>query len=112
MFRATTPKHSFIFDVDPDETFQEILITYGQNNKKVLEKHKTDLSFSETVLPDGTTEYVASLKLTQEETKRFFPQNGNKVAIQVRVLTTDGDVVAFDKFSLDLQDVLNDEVLK
>lgn len=112
VFRATTPKHSFIFDVDPDGTFKEILITYGQKDTIVLEKHKSDLSFSESVLPDQTTEYTASLKLTQEETNQFSRKNGDKVAIQVRVLTTDGDVVAFDKFILDLKDVLNDEVLQ
>lgn len=30
MYRATTPTHSFIFDIDPDETFRTILITYAQ----------------------------------------------------------------------------------
>ena len=112
MFRATTPKHSFIFDVDPDETFQEILISYGQKDKIVLEKRKADLTFSEQTLPDGTVEHIATVKLTQEETKCFCLMNGNKIAIQVRVLTTDGDVVAFDKFTLELKDVLNDEVLR
>ena len=112
MFRATTPKHSFIFDVDPEVTFKEILITYAQNGRKIVEKRKGDLEFDQSVNPDGTIEYIASVKLTQCETKQFIPSGGQKVAIQVRVLTYDGDAVAFEKFSIDLQDVLNDEVLK
>ena len=48
MYRATTPTHSFIFDIDPDETFRTILITYAQEGDIVLEKGKSDLTFSTT----------------------------------------------------------------
>ena len=37
MYRATTPKHIFYFNVDPNETFEEILITYSQAGKIILE---------------------------------------------------------------------------
>ena len=67
MIRATTPKHSFTFDVNPEETFSEILITYAQNGKIVLEKHKSDLTFEACDCFGGKPVYTAFVKLTQEE---------------------------------------------
>lgn len=112
MFRATTPKHTFLFDVDPDATFKEILITYAQNGQVILDKRKADMTFTEGTDIDGNTTYLASVQLTQQETNLFKTKNGPKVTVQVRVLTTDDEVFAFDKMTVSLQDVLNDEVLE
>ena len=71
MIRATTPKHSFIFDIDPEENFKKILITYSQNGNVIFEKTKEDLTFEQGVSCVGETEYIASFRLTQEETKMF-----------------------------------------
>lgn len=109
MYRATTPKHTFIFDVDPNETFKTILITYGQDNTIILEKDKSDLSFTETTDCKGKTVYEASLRLSQEETNFFNPNK--TVSVQVRVLTYNDEALASDKITVSVKDVLNDEVL-
>lgn len=109
MYRATTPKHTFIFDVNPDETFKTILITYAQDNLIILEKYKEDLTVIETTDCKGKTVYEASLRLTQSETNYF---NANQtVSVQVRALTYDDEAVASEKKTISVKDVLNDEVL-
>ena len=111
MIRATTPKHSFIFTVDPSE-FDKILITYKQGGNIVLEKTEADLTFEEQENPcSGETEYVAWYRLSQEETKLFSPTGGTNCQVQVRVLTNEGEALASDKKTISVQDVLNDEVL-
>lgn len=111
MIRATTPKHSFIFEQDPS-LFSRILITYVQGDTIVLEKEKSDLTIEQKTNPKcGAIEWVAWLRLTQEETKKFKATPGAQVKIQVRVLTNEGEALASDKKSISVQDVLNDEVL-
>ena len=104
MYRATTPTHSFTFDVDPETTFKTILITYAQKDKIIFEKGKSDLSFSE-----ANGGYVATLTLTQEETNMF--KAGDAITVQVRALTYDGEAIAFDKLTMKVSIVLNDKVL-
>lgn len=111
MIRATTPKHMFTFDVDPEETFSEILITYAQNGEIVLEKHKSDLTFESCDCFGGKTVYTASIKLTQEETNLFSANPKGIVNIQVRAITENGDAIASDIMQISVQNVLNDEVL-
>ena len=105
MYRATTPRHTFVFNVNPEETFQTILITYAQDNEIVLEKGKEDLTFTAS----GESEFEATLTLTQEETKLF--SNKSSVKVQVRVLTNNGEAAASTKMTIPVNDVLNDEVL-
>lgn len=102
MYRATTPTFNFTFDVDPDATFTEILVTFKQGNNILINKNKSDLTFKE----DGVT---ASFTLTQEETNKFDPRKF--VSIQVRALTTDNEAVAFKIIKTTVFDVLNDMVL-
>lgn len=104
MFRATTPLHKFTFEQDPN-LFEEILITYAQNGKIVLEKRKADLSFSAG--EDGG--YLATVMLTQDETKLF---HRGLVNIQVRALTANDEALSSDILSIPVKDVLNDEVLE
>ena len=47
MKRSTTPKQSFFFEENPNTAYEEILITYWQGGKAVLEKTKEDLTFQE-----------------------------------------------------------------
>lgn len=110
MIRATTPKHTFIFDEDPT-LYSRILITYVQNDKVVMEKNKEDLTFETVTTPCETTEYHAWYRLTQDETKMFDATPGRQIKIQVRVLTPAGEALASDKKTINVQDVLNDEVL-
>lgn len=120
MYRATTPTHTFIFDVDPEETFKTILISYAQKGEVVVEKGKEDLTVVRKQEADGSYVWEASLQLTQQETKLFDASqlycSGNMptpkvVEIQIRALTYENEAVAFDKMTVLLQDVLNDEVL-
>lgn len=109
MYRATTPTHSFIFDIDPDATFKTILITYAQDSDIVIEKGKSDLTFSTTTDRSGKTLYVASLRLTQEESNLF--DADRNVVVQIRALTYNNEAVAFNKITVAVRNVLNDEVL-
>lgn len=115
MFRATTPTHKFCFGTINPGLFKEILLTYAQNDKTVLEKKKQDLVITseEVSINDETqTHYHATIKLTQEETKAFKIQNGQTITVQIRAIDNDGNVAASNKMKVSLQDVLNDEVLE
>ena len=109
MYRATTPKHIFHFNVDPNELFKEILITYNQNGSTILEKHKSDLTFEPE--KDECDHYVAWLRLTQEETKLFSAEPRAVCTVQLRVVTYAGEVAAGPIETVSVQSVLNDEVL-
>ena len=105
MYRATTPKHYFLFkEIDPRE-LRSILITYVQNNKIVFEKNKSDLIFDETT-EDGWTMH---LDLTQEEANLF---SRGTAQVQLRVVDQNGQVFASDPDRFSIDDVLNDEVLQ
>ena len=108
MTRLTTPLHLFEFDTDPSE-YRRLVITYAQGLRTVLEKEKDDLVITEETA-DGVTKWTAELRLTQEETKRFLPRDG-EVRLQVRALTAAGEALASGIMKLTLEDVLNEEVL-
>ena len=110
MYRATTPKHIFAFDVDPETTFKQILITYSQGDQIVLEKTKADLTFDEE--RDCHNMYVCWLRLTQEEANLFDRNKSTAYQVQVRVLTYSGEAVAFPIERRSVDAVLNDEVLE
>ena len=110
MFRATTPVHEFIFYEDPSD-YVKILITYTQRKRIILEKTKNDLAFETRTSSDGNTQYIASLQLSQEETKMFHTSVGEIVEVQVRVLDSEGNAYASEKQMVKLKDVFNDETL-
>ncbi len=49
--------------------------------------------------------------MTQEEANTFLSGPGKQATVQVRVKTSTGEVLASDKKTFSVQDVLNDEVL-
>lgn len=108
MYRATTPRHVFIFEKIDPSTFKELNIYYAQQGIELLRKTKDDCSFSvrET---DDATEYLVIVKLTQEETKLFKARYS--VKIQIRALTQDGDALATEEYEIPVYNVINDEVL-
>ena len=111
MIRATTPKQVFIFETNPSE-FSKILITYAQSDKIVMEKSKSDLTFEPVTNPsDKVVAYAAWFRMTQEEANSFISGPGKQVSVQVRAKTPSGEVLASDKKTFSVQDVLNDEVL-
>lgn len=109
MYRATTPKHIFSFDVDPNETFELIEITYAQDGHTILQKSKTDLIFEDE--KNKCNMYEAWLQLSQEETKLFQTSSKPIFDLQVRVKTYGDEVVAFPIVHRTVEDVLCDEVL-
>ena len=112
LFRASTLKQDFYFDIDPDETFKAIQISYAQNDVVLIQKTKDDLTFMESTDDNEEPVFVATLTLSQEETSRFSLKNSRYVYLQVRALTYGGEAIAFDKIQLLLKDVLDDKVLE
>ena len=102
MIRATTPKHIFTFPetVDPFSC-RQILITYKQNGRIVLELQKSDLEINGQIV---------SYALSQEQTRSFSPHH--KASVQVRVLTPEGSALASEIEEIEIRNVLNDEVLR
>lgn len=103
MYKFTTPKHTFRFPetVDPAE-LAEILITYAQEGRTVLEKRKDDLSFGE--------DNIAWFVLTQEDTALF--RAGRYAEIQVRILFATGESFASQKKRVEILGVLHEGVLE
>lgn len=98
MRRATTPTHEFRFIVDPAK-ITDLLITYSQDGKIIMEKEKDDLTF------DGK---VGTYTLTQEETKLF--HNGT-IKVQLRAKFENNRVAASQVSHIKVKDVLNDKEL-
>lgn len=109
MIRATTPIHKFIFEKINPETFKVLNIYYSQQGVELLKKEKTDCVFSSVETEDGEI-YMASITLTQEETKLF--KSRYPVKIQLRALTETGHAIATDEYEVKVKDVINDEVLE
>lgn len=98
MYRFTTPTHTFHFSTEVTEA-REVLITYAQNGKIVLEKHKDELTISE----DGK---AASFMLTEDESALF--SAFRPVSVQVRVLTSGGESLASAVQEVSVLPVLHD----
>lgn len=109
MYRASTPRHVFYFDIDPDETFKKMLITYSQNGSIVLEKTKDDLTFDAENTEDGIL-YQAFFQLTQEETKKF-NRSRPFASVQVRMLDRVDNIITSPILNVRVERVLNDEVI-
>ena len=111
MFRATTPKQVFIFNINP-ALFSKILITYAQGDDIILEKTQDDLQFEERFNEScNRTEYRAWFRMTQEEANEFNARSTKKVYVQVRALTDDDEALASKIHQVYVNDVLDDEVL-
>lgn len=109
MYRASTPKHVFCFDFDPEKYFEQIQISYAQDDEIILTKEKKDLLFETKESACGTV-YTASLQLTQEETNLF----GQRpfASVQIRFLDTHQNIITTPTVRIRIEQVLNDEVLK
>lgn len=109
MYRASTPRHVFYFDIDPELYFKSIQITYSQDGTQVLTKTKDDLTFG-TEVSEGEVQYMAYFQLSQEDTKAF-DKTRPFVSLQVRMLDQHDNVVTSPIVRFRVQKVLNDEVL-
>lgn len=99
MFRATTPTHTFALPFNTGQ-LQEIRITYQQNGETVLQKTEADCTLTENEI---------KVVLTQQETLLFAPDQ--RVHIQLRVLTTTGQVMASEIEKVSVKACLDEEVL-
>ena len=99
MRRLTTPEHRFTLQMDVS-AIEKIRITYAQNGNILLTKENPEVKI---------VDKVATVKLSQEETKLF--HDDKKVEIQVRVLTTGGDALASDIITIDCKKVLDEEII-
>ena len=99
MYRATTPTHIFTLPFDTDQ-LEKIRITYAQFGETIFQKNETQCTLI------GKT---IKVELTQEETLRF--QSTAEVSIQLRVMTTDGKVMASEILQKQPKECLDEEVL-
>ena len=107
MKRLTTPTHKFVLDIDPRE-WDEFRITYSQIGTIVLEKTEAD-KVSIEVGSSTPTRYTMTIRLTQAETALFKPNK--KVEMQIRCHYPDGSAFASDVMTVNVHDVLNQEML-
>ena len=100
MIRGTTPTH--IFNV-PFSTslIKELRISYAQDGLIVLEKTEATATLTDNTI---------SVELTQEETLSF--NDKKNIALQVKVLTTDGKVLATQIQQVRVDRCLSEEVLE
>lgn len=101
MRRATTPTHIFTLpDTVKVSSVTEVLITYSQCGRKILEKTENDVTFD-------TDNNAISLSLTQQETELFAP---GKALAQLRAKAGDS-VFASQMIIIPVKPVLNSEEL-
>ena len=99
IFQGSTPTNEFTMPF-PAEAIEKVIISYEQNDTVVLEKHTEDITISD---------YLLAVKLTQEETLKF--EEDKLVAIQIKVKTTDGEVIPSEKIYDHIADVINKELI-
>ena len=102
MFRATTPQHIFALPFTTNQ-IKEIRITYQQNGETVLQKTEADCTLTANEI---------KVTLTQQETLLFnVGSSDDRVSIQLRVLTTTGQVMASEIEKVFVRECLDEEVL-
>ena len=100
MIRTTTPTHILKFPFDPADC-DEILVTYKQNDRIVVEREKPDVTINSE---EHTIEYT----LTQQETKSFSALGIVYLQVKCRQNET---VMASDMKTLKVEQVLNDDLM-
>ena len=100
MIRGTTPTHIFTTNIDTSE-LKSVMVIYAQGGNELFKKSIEDCALNGNQI---------SVKLTQEDTFKF--DCNQKVQIQVRALTIDGNAMASKLYILSVDECLNDEVLK
>lgn len=101
-YRVTTPTHTYNLPMDTS-TLSVIQVTYKQGAVSIVKQYQGSLPRGMSL--DGKKVIIT---LTQQETKEF---KAVPVKSQVRVLTNVGKALASQKFTINVEDVLNEEVL-
>lgn len=100
MYRGTTPTIEIKvrgYDNLIEAKQIEIIL---KNDHQIIERYKENVSIVDNIL---------SFKLTQVETLNMSARR--KVWLQIRIMTSDGTVIACDAKSIVVKDILKDEVL-
>ena len=96
---GTTPTHTFTLPFE-EELVADLRISYSQNKKTILTKHKADVKI------DGND---VNVTLTQEETFQF--KEKKMVFVQLKIKTTDGQVFNSDLILMRVEPALDNEVI-
>ena len=80
---------------------KEIVVTYEQKGKEIIEKRKNDLTIENNII---------WFRLTQEETLSL--KSNSDIEVQIRILTADNQAPASAIFTLPVERILNEEVLE
>ena len=99
MVRGTTALHTFTFPQNIEDNYANIIVTYRQNGKTVLEKYLSDLDIDDC---------VASIRLTQEETLSF---DEGKAFVQLKVFTNQENVLNSPIFNMPVNPTLSNYVI-
>lgn len=99
MIRGTTPTHTFTIPFDTS-LIKEVRVVYAQADEPIICKETADCSLKGQEI---------STTLTQEETFKFDCKKA--VQIQIRVLTTAGEVLATRVQSVSVDKCLDNEVM-
>lgn len=100
MIRGTTPTHTFELPFDVS-LISDLRLSYAQGDEVIITKKMEDVTLSEQTV---------TVRLTQEDTLKFDPTKGI-LQIQLKVLTTDGDVLSSEIIQENVWQALNNEVL-
>lgn len=98
--RGTTPTHIFKIPYDTSMV-SKLRLTYEQVGGVVIEKTEKDCIF------DGD---LVTITLTQEDTLKL--NDKQYVEIQMKLLSTGGDVIKSEPITRTVSKCLNDEVLE
>lgn len=99
IYQGSTPTHQYTIPY-PKDAVSEVLITYAQNDKIVVEKTGESVTVSD---------YAVQTELTQTDTLKFLTQD--PVAIQLKIKFTTGKVLPSDILYAPVMEVLNREEL-
>ena len=97
--RGTTPTHTFTLPFEKD-FLEDLRINYYQGKKEILVKGMQDVEVNGNDI---------SLTLTQEETFMF--KEGMNVLVQLKIKTTEGQVLNSDIIEMRIDRSLDDEVI-
>lgn len=99
MYRGTTPTLDFTIPFDT-ELISELYLTFSQKDKPLFEKQKSDCKCESNVI---------SVRLSQEETLKL--DDAYSVEMQMRVKTTEDEVLASEIIKVSVSQILKDGVI-
>lgn len=99
MIRGTTPTHTFELPFAVDD-IDQVRIVYAQEGSEILVKTNSDCTLEDSTI---------RVKLTQDDTLGF--KAPGPVEIQIRVLMTNGDVLASSVMRVPVGVCLDNEVM-